>query len=72
VPLTLALVFTVAVLDKLIPEGSGDIGRAGIHLVSNLLVGIVTMEILRRRGRQIRQAQEAVQQTGAPDVAAAD
>ena len=70
VPLTIALIFTVAILDKLIPASFGELGRAGIHLISNVLVGIITMEILRRNGRRQRLAAEA--QAAAPDVAAAD
>jgi hypothetical protein len=71
VPLTITLVLAVAVLDKLIPVGVNELTRGGIHLVSNLVIGFVTLEILRRRGRQNRLAQEAQRQT-APDIAAAD
>lgn len=56
VPLSLVLVLTVAIVDKLIPAGTSDWGRAVTHLASNLLVGLATLEILRRRGRQLREA----------------
>jgi len=72
VPLTIALVFTVAILDKVIPVGTSDLVRAGIHLASNLIVGMITMEILRRNGRRQRLAAEAQAQANRPDVAAAD
>ena len=72
VPLTIALVFTVAILDKLIPAGANELIRAGIHLASNIIVGIITMEILRRNGRRQRLAAEAQAQAAVPDVAAAD
>ncbi len=72
VPLTIALVFTVAILDKVIPEGTNDLVRVGFHLASNIIVGIITMEILRRNGRRQRLAAEAQAQAPVPDVAAAD
>ncbi len=59
VPVTLALIFVAAVLDKLLPAGIGDVSRAGAHLVSNVVVGFVTLEILRRNGRKLRADQEA-------------
>ncbi len=59
VPLSLVLVLTVAVVDKLIPAGTSEWGRAITHLTSNVVVGLATLEILRRRGRQLRQAYEA-------------
>lgn len=71
VPLTIALVLTVAVLDKLIPAGASPVVRALYHLVSNLVVGGITLEILRRRGRRERLATEAARRSG-PEVAAAD
>ncbi|MCP4426872.1 MAG: NADH-quinone oxidoreductase subunit NuoH [Chloroflexi bacterium] len=54
VPLTLALILVVAVLDKALPVGISSWSRAGAHLVSNLIVGVVTLEILRWRGRKQR------------------
>lgn len=58
VPLTLVLVFTVAILDKALPVGINVYSRAGAHLISNLVVGFVTLEILRRRGQANRMAEE--------------
>lgn len=57
VPLSLVLIFVVAVVDKLIPAGTSELVRMAIHLGSNLLVGYVTIEVLRWRGRQVRDAQ---------------
>lgn len=56
VPLSLVLVFAVALVDKFIPEGTGQFTRMAIHLATNLVLAIATLEILRRRGRQNRQA----------------
>ena len=56
VPLSLVLIFFVAIVDKLIPEGTGQFTRMAIHLALNLVVAYATLEILRRRGRQNRLA----------------
>ncbi|KAA3656751.1 MAG: NADH-quinone oxidoreductase subunit NuoH [Chloroflexi bacterium] len=72
VPLTIALIFVVAIVDKLIPVGLNEISRASIHFASNIVVGIITLEILRRNGRRQRLAAEAQRQVNVPDVAAAD
>ena len=57
VPLSLVLVLVVAVVEKLIPAGSAPLYRGGVHLLANLLVGFVTLEVLRRYARmQRRQA----------------
>lgn len=59
VPISLALILTVAVVDKLpFMANMGDLSRAGFHLASNLVVGLVTLEIMRRRARQLRTSQE--------------
>jgi len=59
VPLTLALVLMVAVVEKLpFMAGLGDISQAGVHLFANLVLGLVTLEILRRFARRQRMAQE--------------
>jgi NADH-quinone oxidoreductase subunit H len=60
VPLSLALIFTVAILDKVIIElgVTGDVGRGLIHLASNLIIGFTVLEIIRRRARRQREAQE--------------
>lgn len=54
VPLTLVMLLTVAILDKLIPATADPLVRAAIHLASNILIGFGTMEILRRRGQENR------------------
>lgn len=59
VPITLAIILMVAVVDKLpFMDGLGAYSRAGIHLLSNLIVGIITLEFLRRRARMQRLARE--------------
>jgi NADH-quinone oxidoreductase subunit H len=60
VPLSLVLIFTVAILDKVIIElgVTGDVGRGLIHLASNLIIGFATLEILRRRARAQREADD--------------
>jgi NADH-quinone oxidoreductase subunit H len=54
VPLSLVLVLVVAVVEKLIPAGTNLYYRAGIHLISNVVIGIAALEILRRRGQRAR------------------
>ena len=54
VPLSLVLLLVVALVEKLIPAGTDPYYRAGIHLLTNLLVGFVTLEILRRLARRRR------------------
>jgi NADH-quinone oxidoreductase subunit H len=55
VPISLVLILVVAVLDKMIPEGTNDLVRAGILLASNVLIAFVALEIMRRNGRQRRE-----------------
>jgi NADH-quinone oxidoreductase subunit H len=55
VPLSLILLLVVALVEKLIPAGTDPFYRAGIHLLTNLLIGFVTLEILRRVARHRRQ-----------------
>lgn len=54
VPLTLVMLLTVAILDKIIPANADPLVHAAIHLISNILIGVGTAEILRRRGRENR------------------
>jgi NADH-quinone oxidoreductase subunit H len=56
VPLSLVLVFVVAIVDKLIPDGTNQVLRMSIHLGANLLIGLAVLELLRRRGRENRLA----------------
>ncbi|MBK7218205.1 MAG: NADH-quinone oxidoreductase subunit NuoH [Candidatus Promineofilum sp.] len=56
VPVSLVLLFAVAIVDKLIPTGTNAIVRMVIHLVLNVVIAAATLEILRRRGRQNRLA----------------
>lgn len=54
VPLTIVLVFVVAILDKLIPVDAPTWVRALVHLTSNVLVFWGVSSILRRRGQANR------------------
>jgi NADH-quinone oxidoreductase subunit H len=56
VPVSLALILLIALLDKLIPVGYNEYGRAAILLVGNLVLGFITIEILRYNGRRQREA----------------
>jgi NADH-quinone oxidoreductase subunit H len=67
VPLTLALIFVVAILDKLIPDGTNQLVRGLIHLGSNVLLALATLEVLRRYARRQRQRQTG-QDAGAPQA----
>lgn len=60
VPLTLVILFVVALLDRLVVDlipGITDAGRAGIHFASNVVIGFAALEILRRSARRQRQLQ---------------
>ena len=52
VPVILVLILTVAVLDKLIPDGTNALVRASLHLASNVLIAFITLEALRRYSRR--------------------
>jgi NADH-quinone oxidoreductase subunit H len=72
VPLSIALVLTVALVDKAIPVDAMPIVRGAIHLVSNLLVGFLAIDLIRRRGLRERLAYEAQLRAEVAEVAAAD
>ncbi len=58
VPLTLVILLSVALLDRVIVDylpGVGEAGRAGIHFVVNMLIGVAGVEVLRRSARRQRQ-----------------
>ncbi|MCA9973878.1 MAG: NADH-quinone oxidoreductase subunit NuoH [Anaerolineales bacterium] len=59
VPLSLVLVLLVAIVDKMIPASVGELGRFGIHLATNVIIGFGTIEVLRRNARRQRLAYEA-------------
>jgi NADH-quinone oxidoreductase subunit H len=59
VPITLALILTVAVVVKLLPEGTNDFARAGVLLLTNLIFAFIVLEVLRRNARRQRQETEA-------------
>ena len=64
VPISLVLILTVAVLDKLIPDGTNELVRASLHLASNVLIVFITLEILRRHSRRQRRMQAEQQDAG--------
>jgi NADH-quinone oxidoreductase subunit H len=54
VPVSLLLVLAVALADKLIPVGTPEVVRMLIILGLNVLIGWGALEVLRRRGREMR------------------
>jgi NADH-quinone oxidoreductase subunit H len=59
VPLTVGLLFAVALLDKLLPLGIDPLARAGSHFLLNVVVALIAVELLRRHARRLRAVQEA-------------
>ena len=45
VPVSLAMLLAVAILDKLLPAGTNAWARMLVHLSSNLIIGLGTIEI---------------------------
>lgn len=66
VPLSLVLILTVAVLDKLIPDGTNELVRASLHLASNVLILFMTLEIIRRHSQR-QQRMQASQKDAGPE-----
>jgi NADH-quinone oxidoreductase subunit H len=58
VPVTLVLLMVVAVVVKILPEDISDWGAAVVLFGANILVGLVALELIRRRARQLRAATE--------------
>jgi NADH-quinone oxidoreductase subunit H len=54
VPISLVLILVIAILDKMIPDGTNELVRAGILLASNILIAFVALEIMRRNARRQR------------------
>lgn len=54
VPVTIALVMTVVIVDKLLPAGINEYARYGVHLLTNLILGYGALELARRMARQRR------------------
>jgi NADH-quinone oxidoreductase subunit H len=73
VPVSLVLILVVAILDKMIPEGTNELVRAGILLASNVLIAFVALEVLRRNARRQRQIEmdSETAETGTQEVAEA-
>jgi NADH-quinone oxidoreductase subunit H len=59
VPLTVGLLFGVALLEKLLPPGMDPLARAGSHFLLNAAVAFVAIELLRRYAQRRRQEEEA-------------
>jgi NADH-quinone oxidoreductase subunit H len=59
VPLSLALILVVAVVEKSLPADVSPLVRVLAHLTSNVILGVITLEILRRQGEKHRLAFEA-------------
>lgn len=68
VPLSLVLIFFVALVDKMIPEGTSQVARMAVHLTLNLVIAFATLEILRRRGRQVRESMSGGDGPGGREV----
>jgi NADH-quinone oxidoreductase subunit H len=64
VPVVLTLILVVAVLDKLIPDGTNELVRASLHLASNVLIAFITLEALRRYSRRQQRLEVAEQEAG--------
>jgi NADH-quinone oxidoreductase subunit H len=58
VPLSLALVLVTVLLDKFLPANFSEYARAGAHLLANVVLAWITIEVLRSRGRRERMAAE--------------
>jgi NADH-quinone oxidoreductase subunit H len=56
VPLSLVLVLVTVLLDKFLPVGVNEYARAGAHLLANVILAWITVEILRGQGRRQRLA----------------
>lgn len=54
VPVSLVLVMVTALLDKFLPATFNDYARAGAHLIANVVIAMVTIEILRAHARRQR------------------
>jgi NADH-quinone oxidoreductase subunit H len=70
VPLTLGLILIIAVVLKLIPEGTNPWVTAAILFTVNILVGLIALEIVRRYARQQRDEGETTSDRAGevPDV----
>lgn len=59
VPVTLALVLAVAILDQFVYD-AGLLVRTGVHLASNVAILFLSLEVLRRFARRQRYVEEVV------------
>lgn len=58
VPLTLVLLMVVALVIKILPEDISEWGSALILFGVNIAIGLIALDIIRRRARQLRTAVE--------------
>jgi NADH-quinone oxidoreductase subunit H len=65
VPLALAAVLLTMVVDKIIPTGFNDWGRAGVFFLMNILLAAATIQILSWSARRQRRAEGAAASGGA-------
>jgi NADH-quinone oxidoreductase subunit H len=56
VPVTLVLLMVVAIVVKILPEDISDWGAALILFGTNVIIGLIALDIIRRRARQLRTA----------------
>ena len=59
VPVSLALILVVVIVEKSLPAGTAFLVRVLAHLVSNLILGAIILEIVRRQAEKQRLAFEA-------------
>jgi NADH-quinone oxidoreductase subunit H len=59
VPVSLVLLLVVAIVEKSLPADVAPLVRVAAHLISNLVLGIIVLQILRRQGEKQRLAFEA-------------
>jgi NADH-quinone oxidoreductase subunit H len=58
VPLSLVLVLVTVLLDKFLPAGMSEFARAGAHLLANVVLAFIAVELLRNRARRQRELAE--------------
>ncbi|UCG25695.1 MAG: NADH-quinone oxidoreductase subunit NuoH [Chloroflexota bacterium] len=59
VPITLALILVVAVVQKAIPADMNEWGAAAVLLATNIIFALIVLEMLRRHARRRRLEEEA-------------
>ena len=59
VPITLALILVVAVVQKALPADMNEWAAAAVLLATNIIFGLIVLDILRRHARRRRSEQES-------------